>query len=58
MCRPPRIAGNADERTARRSMPATIAGCVFAARLKAWEGHKPGSVRFRAAIIYLAPRLP
>ena len=25
---------------------------------KAWEDRKPGSVRFRAAIIYLAPKLP
>ncbi len=25
---------------------------------KAWEVRKPGSVRFRAAIIYLAPKLP
>ena len=28
MCRPPRIPLNADERTARRSVPATFVGCV------------------------------
>ncbi len=28
MCRPPRPAVNADERTARRSVPATSVGCV------------------------------
>ncbi len=27
-------------------------------RKKAWEVRKPGPVRFRAAIIYLAPQLP
>ncbi len=29
MCRPPRIAVNADERTARRSVPATFVGCAW-----------------------------
>ena len=28
MCRPPRIRLNADELTARRSVPATFVGCV------------------------------
>ena len=28
MCRPPRIPLNADERTARRSVPATFVGCA------------------------------
>ena len=28
MCRPPRIPANLEERTARRSLPATFVGCV------------------------------
>ena len=28
MCRPPRIPANAYERTARRSVPTTVVGCV------------------------------
>lgn len=29
MCRPPRISANLEERTARRSGPATLVGCVY-----------------------------
>ena len=31
MCRPPRIPANLEERTARRSLPATFVGCVLPA---------------------------
>ncbi len=41
MCRTPRIAVNADERTARRSVPATFVGCV---------GRKPGEGELNGAI--------
>jgi hypothetical protein len=38
MCRPPRIAANREERTARRSVPATFVVCVsIKSRLQGWH---------------------
>ena len=41
----------------QRKSPTTSLGSVVQAE-KTWEGRKPGPVRFRAAIIYLALQLP
>ena len=56
MCRPPRIPLNADERTARRSVPATFVGCVLLLAAKKHNGRscEVRAVQFLNLALFLA----